>query len=57
MFGPPRFPDQLPLPIRQFMKPYPRNIGLFPPPFISQLPILPMKMGGIVKRRKRKAKK
>ena len=56
MFGSPRMPDQLPLPFRQFLKTYPRNIGLFPPPFISQQ-ILPMKMGGVVKRRKRKTKK
>lgn len=57
--------DKLPilaLPIKPLVKPYPFNkrISILPPPFFGgegkKLDILPMKRGGIV-RRKRKASK
>jgi hypothetical protein len=54
----PMFPtrDRLALPVGPFaQRLFPgKKPGLFPPPFISQ--VLPMKKGGMVKR-KRKAKK
>lgn len=46
--------DRLALPIGPFVQRVFKKPGLFPPPFISQ--VLPMKKGGMVKR-KRKANK